>query len=79
MNSFRCALAAFAIIGRMKPYMQKKAPEQKDAKPAAAEDQVEMPELELEDPLPKDVEGFDPYNTGIFKMDKGPWNKDSSR
>lgn len=85
MNLVRRHYAGFAMILAMKPYIKKpSAPEPantqaQDPQPEAAEDAVELPELELEDPVQKNVDGFDPYNTGIFRIDQGPWNKSNGR
>ena len=57
----------------MKPYTKKPARPGPDPKKNVANKPADISELELEDPVRKDVEGFDPYNTGIFRIDKGPW------
>ena len=72
------------MILAMKPYIKKPSTTEpvnsqpQDPQPEVAKDAVDLPELELEDPAQKVVDDFDPYNTGVFRIDQGPWNKHKS-
>ena len=61
----------------MKRYKKKRSPTPIDQKSDPGDEAADISGLELEDPAVKDVEGFDPYNTGVFRIDRGPWNKNT--